>query len=80
MELNVRKWYQARFITEHGNHKSSLYDHRRKAENYISKYKKNFQGDYIANVQIIEVKQILTQLDFDDSGTPIPTFEYEEIK
>ena len=42
--------------------------------------KQNFQGDYIANVQIIEVKQVLTHLDFDDSGIPIPTFEYEEIK
>ena len=80
MDLNVKKWYQAQFITEHGNHKSNLYDHRRKAENYIRQYKKNFQGDYIANVQIIEVKQILTRLDFDDSGKPIPTYEYEELR
>ena len=80
MELNVKKWYQARFITEHGNHKSNLYDHRRKAENYLKRYKKNFQGDYIADERIIQVKQILTHLDFDDTGTPIPTFKYEEVK
>ena len=80
MELNVKKWYQARLVTEHGNHKSSLYDHRRKAENYLKRYKKNFQGDYIADERIIQVKQILTHLDFDDTGTPIPTFKYEEVK
>jgi len=80
MELNVKKWYQARFITEHGSHASSLYDHRRKAENYLKQYKKNFRGDYIANEKIITVKQILTHLDFDDAGTPIPTFEYKELK
>ena len=80
MELNLKKWYQARLVTEHGNHKSNLYDHRRKAENYLKRYKKNFQGDYIADERIIQVKQILTHLDFDDTGTPIPTFKYEEVK
>jgi|TARA_R100001443_G_scaffold6172_1_gene14911 uncharacterized NAD(P)/FAD-binding protein YdhS len=80
MELNVKKWYQARWITEHGNHKTPLLPNRRVAEKYIKRMKQNFQGDYIANVQIIEVKQVLTHLDFDDSGIPIPTFEYEEIK
>ena len=80
MELNVKKWYQARWTTEHGSHKTPLLPNRRVAEKYIKRIKQNFQGDYIADEKIIQVKQILTHLDFDDTGRPIPTFEYKEVK
>ncbi len=79
MDLNVKVWYRLSFITEHGNH-SSLYNNRRKAEKYLSRYKKNFQGDYIADDKITQVKQILTTVDFDDDGIIIPTYAYEELK
>ena len=79
MDLNVKVWYRLSFITEHGNH-SSLYNSRRKAEKYFSRYKKNFQGDYIADDNITQVKQILTRIHFDDEGEIKPTYSYEEIK
>ena len=66
MDLNVKVWYRLSFITEHGNH--------------TSLYKKNFQGDYIADDKITQVKQILTRIHFDDEGEIIPTYAYEELK
>ena len=45
----------------------------------IDKYKYNYQGDFVSDEKIILCKEILVDLDFDDNGTPIPTYGKQEI-
>tara|TARA_B100000963_G_scaffold360253_1_gene390447 strand:- start:314 stop:556 length:243 start_codon:yes stop_codon:yes gene_type:complete len=79
MAYNERIWYQATVQTEHGTRKFPMRVSRKLSQRDIDKYKWNYQGDFVSNGEIIMCKEILVNLDFDDNGTPIPTYGTEEI-
>ena len=74
MAYSERIWYQATVLTEHGTRKFPMRASRELSQRDIDKYKYNYQGDFVSNEQIILCKEILVDLDFDDDGTPLPTY------
>ena len=80
MAYSERIWYQATVQTEHGTRKFPMRASRELSQRDIDKYKYNYQGDFVSDEKIILCKEILVDLDFDDDGTPIPTYGKQEIK
>ena len=79
MAYSERIWYQATVLTEHGARKFPMRVSRKLSQRDIDKYKRNYQGDFVSDEKIILCKEILVDLDFDDNGTPIPTYGKQEI-
>ena len=79
MAYSERIWYQGTVQTEHGTGKFTMRVSRKLSQRDIDKYKYNYQGDFVSDEQIILCKEILVDLDFDDNGTPIPTYGKQEL-
>tara|TARA_R110002051_G_C8503271_1_gene465164 strand:+ start:188 stop:421 length:234 start_codon:yes stop_codon:yes gene_type:complete len=66
-------WYQARVLTENGTQLFKPVRSREQADAMTDKHRDNYMGDY-ASYTIIKMKQVVSEMEFDDDGRPNPNY------
>jgi len=66
-------WYQARVLTENGTQFFKPVRSREQAESMMDEHRSNYLGDW-ASYTVVKMKQIVSDVDFDDKGSPQPNY------